>query len=464
MKTNAEQIRDLEATLLSKREEMAGIMQKAADDGRSTDSNEAETFDALNDECAQIQKDIGRFKALESLVVVKATRVAADEQTKAGELRGAPTIMIKKTSDEDEKFKGQMYVRMVIAKALAHMEGIGGRSPAAIAQQRWGKTNPMLVNVIKTGVAGGGSDSGEWGAELVQADARYTGDFIEYLYGKTLFDALPLRSVPANVTIKGQDGVATGFWVGQSKGIPVTTSDYSTVSLTPLKVGAIAVVSNELLRDSSPAAEALVRDALVEASAQRVDTTFFSTTAASSGVSPAGLLNGVSLHNSHGSSIEGVIADIKQLYEIFQAAKNATGLVIVTTPSLGKSLSLMQNALGQFAFPGVNQNGGTLLGDPVYTGDNVTSGHVILMKPSDIYKIGDGGVQVSISNVATVEQDTAPQGASDTPVAASATLQSMFQTESTAIKVVRSINYAKRRTSAVQAIDGADYGAADTST
>jgi hypothetical protein len=193
-----------------------------------------------------------------------------------------------------------------------------------------------------------------------------------------------------------------------------------------------------------------------------VDTTFFSTTAESGGVSPAGILNGVSGHNSHGSTIEGVIADIKQLYAIFQSYKNATDLAIVTTPSLAKSLSLMQNALGQFAFPGIGQNGGTLLGDQVWTGDNVTSGHLILLKPSDIWRIGDGGVQVSISNVATVEQDTAPQGASDTPVAASATLMSMFGTESTAIKVVRSVNFAKRRAHAAQLIDNADYGAADT--
>ena len=46
--------------------------------------------------------------------------------------------------------------------------------------------------------------------------------------------------------------------------------DFSTVSLTPQKVAAIAVVSNELLRDSSPSAEMLVRDALAEASAQKV--------------------------------------------------------------------------------------------------------------------------------------------------------------------------------------------------
>jgi hypothetical protein len=52
----------------------------------------------------------------------------------------------------------------------------------------------------------------------------------------------------------------------------------------------------------------------------------------------------------------------------------------------------------------------------------------------------------------------------DTPTAASATLVSAFQTESILFKVVRNVNYAKRRSHAVQYIDNANYGAADTST
>lgn len=470
MKTIAEQIRDLEATRAAKAARMTEVVQKSMEDGRSTDQAEQEEFDTLDSEIKQIDGDLVRLKRLESLAVqkgrtVEAPAAGADPARAGSEQRGAgPTIMVRNHSDAEEKFKGQNYTRMVIAKALAHLEGIGGRAPADIAAQRWGKTNPTLVQVIKAGVAGGGSGSGEWAAELVSADNRYTGDFIEYLYGRTLFDQLPLRQVPANVAIKGQDGAATGYWVGESKGIPVTTADFSTVSLTPLKVGAIAVISNELMRDSSPSAEMLVRDALVQASAQRVDSTFFSTTAASAGVSPAGILNGVAGHNSHGPSIEGLIADFKQLTAIFQSYKNASDLALVTTPDLAVAIGLMQTALGQFQFPGMTQTGGTLLGRTVWTGDNVPASAFIMLKPSDIWRIGDSGVQVSISNVATIEQDSAPQGESDTPVAASATLMSMYQTESTAIKVVRSVNFAKRRSHAVQYIDNADYGATDTST
>ncbi|MEO7468908.1 MAG: phage major capsid protein, partial [Sphingobium limneticum] len=345
------------------------------------------------------------------------------------------------------------YTRLVIAKTLARLDGV---SAVGIAQQRWGKSDPNLVQVVRAAVAGGGTEAGEWGAELVHID-RYTGDFIDFLYGQTVFDQLPLREVPANINIAGSDGAATAYWVGQSKSIPVTKADFFDVNLTALKVAALAVVSKELLRDSSPSAEMLVRDALVSASAQRVDQTFFSASAAVANVAPAGILNGVTAIDSAGPDVEGVIADVKALYASFIAAKNAAGLQFATTQSLAKALGLMQNVMGNFAFPGLSANGGALLGDKLTAGDNIGAGDLILLKPSDIYKIGDRGVEVSLSTEAAIQMDSAPDGASDTPTP-NANVVSMFQTESVAIKVVRPLNFAKRRASAVAYIGDADYG------
>lgn len=458
--TIQEQIKALEATRMAKAARMQEIMQKSAAESRSSDEAEAEEFDTLGEDVDTIDKDLTRLRKLEAIGVQVARALPSNTESTArrgSEARGAGPTIIVKSGDKDEAFPGQNYTRIVIAKALAHIN----QTPFAhaIAAQRWGKSNPTLVALIKANeVAGGGSGSGEWGAELVQADGRYTGDFIEYLHSLTVYDRLPLREVPANVTIKGQDGAATGYWVGQSKGIPASAADFSAVSLTPLKVAALAVVSNELLRDSSPAAEMLVRDALAKAAAQRIDLTFLSATAASAGVSPAGLLDGVSAGNTAGADADGVIADIKTLYASFISARNASDLAFVMNKSLAKALSLMRNALGQHEFPSITANGGTLEGDPVFTGDNVGAGDFILLKPSDIYRIGSGAVETSISREATIEQNSVPSGASDTPVAAANTLVNMFQTESTAIKVVQSINFAKRRSSAVQYIDDADYG------
>lgn len=450
----AEQITAFEQKRASLVAANEAIINKAAEDGTTLDKEQKDAFDGNEADIVEIDDHLKRLRAMEKANAASAKPVDGKTLKTGSESRDLANPITLKKGDKDEAFEGQNYTRMVIAKTLARIDGI---SAAGIAHKRWGQGNPQLVESIKAAVAGGGTDSGEWGAELVHID-RYTADFIDYLYSRTVFDKLPLREVPANINIAGQDGAATGYWVGQSKSIPLSKADFFDVNLTPLKVAALAVVSKELLRDSSPSAERLVRDALVEASAQRVDQTFLGTGAAVSGVSPAGILNGVSAGASAGSDIDGVIADVKTLYAAFIAANNADGLQFVTTQSLSKALGLMQNALGNWAFPGLSANGGSLLGDPLVAGGNVGAGDLILLKPSDIYKIGDRGVEVSLSTEAAIQMDNAPDGASDTPTA-NASVVSMFQTDSVAIKVVRPLNFAKRRASAVAYIGDADYGA-----
>lgn len=464
MKTIADQIKDLENTRAAKVARMEEVSRKSIDEGRSMDEAEAEEFDSIEVEMKALDADLVRLRRLEQLTGARAKPVSQEPTAKAaGESRGAgPAIIVNR--EADEKFRGQNFTRKVIARTLAQLENesLGGevRTAADIAQQRWGRTNPQLVEVIRAGVAGHGSGSGEPGAELVSADNRYTGDFIEYLYGMTVYNRLGLREVPANVAIKGQDGAATGYWVGENRPIPVTKGDFSSVSLTPLKVAALAAASIELFRDSSPSAEMLIRDALVNAAVQRIDTTFAGAGAAVSGVSPAGILNGVSASNSSGIDGDALRADVKALYSGFISAKNATGLAFLMNPSLAKSIQLLTNALGQSEFPGITATGGTLLGDPVVTGDNVGAQHFILLKPSDIYRIGAMGVEVALSRDATIEMDTAPTGEGDTPTAQSASMVSMFQAGMVALRVLVPINFAKRRSTAVAYVDNAHYGTA----
>lgn len=448
------QLREERNTKAARLDELSALWGQA--DHTKTAEERAE-FDALDADIQTIDDDIRVLRAAE----VKSFGARPIEGQSRGEGSGSrgPTIIVRKT-DPDDAFKGQSYTRLLVAKALSYMAMKEGNivSPADIAKHRWGKSHPNLVNVIRTAVAGGGTGSGEWGAELVESQTRFNGDFVDYLYSMTVFDRLPLRPMPARVHIKGQDGAATGYWVGESKAIPVSKADFSDVELTPLKVAAMAVCSKELITDSSPSAEMWIRDSIAQASGQRVDTTFLSTSAASSGVSPAGILNGLSAASPSGTDAAAVRADLMTLYTGFLSAKNASGLVQVMTPSMAKALSLLVNSLGQTEFPNLNSSGGTLLGDQVYTGDNVTPGDWILLKPSDIWKIGDSGLEVSMSDQATIEQNDAPAGAGDTPTAASATLMSLWQTEQVGFKVVRRINYKLRRSGSVALLSNAEYG------
>lgn len=437
---------------------MSELIELRANENRRFTEDERTEFDALETEVSALDEDISVTR-YEERQAGMATPVRGRNSEESRASRGGVGF-VKKT-DPDDAFKGQSFTRRLIAKAVAYAGMRSGEfvTPGEVAEHRWGKTHPNLVATIKmAGVPSGSTKTGEWGAELAQSDTRYTGDFVEFLYSMTVFDRLPLRSVPANIHIKGQDGAATGYWVGQLAGIPVSSPDFSSVELRPLKVAAIAACSKELIADSSPSAEMWIRDSIAQAIAQRVDQTFLSTSAAVSGVSPAGILNGLSAAAPSGGDAAHVITDLQALYAGFLAAKNSSGVVQVMTPGMAKAISLMFTSLGVRQFPDINANGGNLLGDPVFTGDNVTGGHWILLKPSDIWRIGDTGVDISMSDSATIEQDTAPAGEGETPTAMANNTVSLWQTEQVGFKIVRRINFQKRRSSAVAYLDNAEYG------
>jgi len=448
------QLREERSTKAARLDELSQLWSQAE---HTKTAEERAEFDTLDSEIATIDDDIRVLRAAE--IKSFGARPVEGETRGAGSGSRGPTIIVRK-HDPDDSFKGQGFVRLQIAKAFAFIEMHRGNlvSPVDVVKHRWGRTNPQLVEWARAAVAGGGTGSGEWGAELSQIDKRFTGDFVEYLYSKTVFDALPLRPMPHNVNIKGQDGAATGYWVGESKAIPVSKADFNDVDLQPLEVDAMAVCSQRLIRDSSPSAEMWIRDSIVQASAQRVDSTFLSTTAASSGVSPAGILNGLSALSPSGTDAAAVRADYQSLVFPFLTAKNGGGLVHVMTPSMAMALAMLVNALGQTEFPDVMETGGTLFKRPVYTGDNVTPGDWIVLKPSDIWKIGDTGVSVSMSDQATIEMNDAPAGASDTPTAMASHTVSLWQTNSIGFKVTRGINYKIRRSGAVQVLSNAEYG------
>lgn len=450
----AELIKQLENTRAARIARMTELAEVGEKSGRTFDQAEVDEFDEIRAEIKQIDDDLVRYRELLKLTAATAQPVGDTIPKAAQPGQSARSAAIIVNKEPEEKFAGQFFTRFVIAKAVGKMLD---KSPIAVATERWGKTNPSIVDVVKADVAGLGSTTGEPGAELVHYD-RWLGDFIEYLYGMTVYNRLALREVPANINIAGQDGAATGYWVGESKAIPVSKPDFMDVNLTPLKVAALSVISKELLRDSSPSAEMLIRDSLVEAISQKIDGTFLSTAAAVANVSPAGILNGVTINSSAGTDDAALINDIKELFQAFVSAKNSTGLVWVMNPSLAMSIGLLRNALDQFSFPDITETGGTLQGKPVVTGDNVNANHLILLKPSDIYKIGMGGIEISVSEQASIEMANNPGQDTDTPSAATGKVVSMFQTESMAIKCVQSMNFQKRRTSAVRYIGDADYG------
>lgn len=408
-----------------------------------------------------------RIAALEAEIQAEASAIEPSRPANLQLARprgyaAAPAVLTKTTQAQrnGDKFKGASFTAYIGARALAAARGVDLGTVA----QRFAQGRPELLQMFRKWAAnevpGGGAKPGEWGSELVHSD-QYVGDFIELLRERTVFDQLGLREVPANVTIKGQDGTGAAYWTGEGKAIKMSANDFSSVNLSPLKVGALSAISIELLEDSSPAALQLVQDSLIADSAQLIDSTFFSATAASNGVSPAGIVNGVSGTASAGTDMDGLIADADTLVQAFISAKNTGGLKFVSRPALAQKIAGFVSFSGNPMFPDISELGGTFQKKPFLTSDNVVSGDLLLIKPQDIFRIGDKGLSIDISREATLEFASDPTGSAlangGVPVGASKQPINLFQEGMIGVRLIRRINWAKRRASAVARITGAAY-------
>lgn len=111
------------------------------------------------------------------------------------------------------------------------------------------------------------------GAELVGTDHR-ADQYIGPLRDSLLVQRLGVRTLSGlvgNVSIpKAGAGLSAG-WVTEGQALPESDMDFDSVTLTPRHVGGITEMSRQLLQQSAPAIEGLVRDDLSFAVAQAVD-------------------------------------------------------------------------------------------------------------------------------------------------------------------------------------------------
>jgi HK97 family phage major capsid protein len=478
---NREQIAERRKAIAARLLAIAALVAGESRTITEAEQTESDTLESEDVALASTDRFLARMEARANA----GAQLEPVQQRQAGALpstatRGAPVVLTKTNQEQrnGDKFKGQTGLRMVIARLAAGLSIQRGEVVRAsqIAAERWAG-RPEIAKLLAfresrqyrnaNEIAAGGTGSGDWGHELVQADTQYAGDFIDFLYATTVFDRLALTEVPSDVVVKGQDGAATAYFTGEHKAIPMSAQDFSSVSLARLKVAALAAVSRDLIERSSPSAEALVGTGLQKAIAQKVDGLFFSTTAASAGVAPAGILNGISGHASVGGTLEDLYTDLRTLAGTFITAKTSGGGVFVSDKNVAEAIGCLLNGFGQPAFPDIDEDGGTLRKRPYLTGDNIPSGNLIRLKPSEIYKIGDSGAQIALSGEATLEMASDPTGAGDaTPVAQSKQMVNMFQSDMVAIRVIRDINWAARRSAAtiVDRITAADYDGTHSTT
>lgn len=451
--TIAEQITKFTAKRDEAQAKADGLLKKSVDEARTFDEREREEHAQLMSDIKSLDDHIAMLKQHEQLMVQRATPVVPQ----AGRGQGAVEIPGSVISVQRNVPKGTAFTRYV---ALLAMSKGNLMQAEVLANNLFKDTTPEVAQVLKAAVAAGTTSDATWAGPLVQYQDM-VGEFIELLRPSTILGRMnSVRRVPFNIRIPRQTAGTTGSFVGEGAPAPVNKLDFDSLTLPWSKASAIVVITAELAKLSSPSAEALVRQDLMDGISSYLDKRLIDPAYPGvANVSPASLTYGVSPTQSTGATLAALDANVRSVMTTFANAElGLTAGVWVMSASLAIRLSMMRTNQDSRAFPDLSVNGGTFYGLPVIVSNNVApSGspgdqHLILIDQSNVLLADDGQMMIDVSTEASLEMNDAPTGGATS-------LRSLWQNGLMGVKVDRWIHWTKRRSAAVQFIDKAQsYG------
>lgn len=435
-------------TSLAKRiEDAQSALVKAQDDLNAHIGGEevdAAVTTALSEEVEQRQASLGALQRAE-----KALMARAEPATPAARV---PATVARKSDPKD------LVIRSAVCRVLGHVER---KSPYEVMVGRYGEDEnikSMLDVVNKAASAPATTTTSGWADTLVQTAFL---DFLDTLMPMSVYPRL--RDAGGRFTF-GRNGIVSipsrststsiaGSFVAQGAPIPVRQGAFSATTLTPKKMAVITTFTREIAEHSTPSIEGVLRQAIQEDTAVAIDTVLMDNTAAST-TRPAGLKNAVTgLTATSGGGFAALVADAKALVGalITGTGGNLRAPMFIMNPAQALSISLTQNAGGDFAFAaGIER--GQFLGYPVILSATVTAGTVFLVDAADFFSATGDEPRFEVSDQATLHmEDTSPAqiGTTGTPNVVAAPVRSMFQTDSIALRMILDMNWALRRSGVV---------------
>jgi HK97 family phage major capsid protein len=433
MQTYSEQIAAHEATRATALASMADLMAKSAEDGSTLDAEQSAKYDSHALRAKSLDAHIARLRELESLNLSHATPVARDP------LR--PFVQIKPNVP-----KGTAFVRLACAKLVCK----GNAYEAAEYAKRWDDSTPEVALALKAAVAAGNTTDPTWASPLV--NQNISDDFIALLRPATILGKIPgLRETPFNTKVPSQTAGGTYGWVGEAKPKPLTKLALASETLGMTKVAGIIVLTQELVRLSSPKAEDLARGDMVAGIAQFLDGQFIDpAVAAVASVNPASITNGAPT----AAATANPLADLMGLINHFTTNNiSVSGVTIILSPSNALAMSFRTNLDGSPIFPGLGIDGGSSRGLNFIT-SNTAGTNVVALQPAMILYADDGGVTIDVSDQASLQMDSAPASPAD----ATTVYVSLWQTNHVGLRAERFANW-KRVGASVKYLTAAAYPA-----
>lgn len=457
-KTVAERIAEFETKCLDLMKQKSELVEKfALEEARTMDAHEQEQIAELDAGIKSIKDTVKVLKAHEATMVGSQrttvdTETAGRESTGGVELRGG-VVSVKRNLPP-----GIRFTRFAIAMAAAKGNIMQAHE---IAKHRFADT-PEVINALKAAVAmgstrdlnqkaavaAGTTSDASWAGPLVQYNDMES-EFIDLLRPRTILGKLTqLHQVPFNIRMARQLTGVSGSFVGEGLPKPVGKQTYDNVTLGWAKAAVIVVMTDELVRFSSPNAEVRARDDMIKGIGTYLDQRFVDPAYSGvANVSPASITNGARRVQSTGSTLAAIDTDVANVMQEFSASNIDPSTAVWVMPmQTALKLSMKRTSQDEAAFPGITMQGGTWYGLPVVTSSAMSASgspaeqQIALITQDEVLFADDGGISIDMSTEASVQMN-------DAPSAGAQSLVSLWQNNLIGIRAERYINWAPRRPS-----------------
>jgi hypothetical protein len=326
---------------------------------------------------------------------------------------------------------GTIFARAAIATARTEL--FNDRDPARVARELWPDDKATFEFVQRAASTFATTGDPAWSGPLatIRVQELFT-NLGPLSIGSRLLQKGITLSFDGSHQIKVPGiSVSANYasFVGEGKPIPVHQLPVSPGAiLTPSKFATIVTLTREMIVSSN--AEQLVRAVLIDAVAAGLDVALFSNVAADA-TRPAGLLYGVTTTGAAtGGGIGAMWDDLAALAAAI-APLGGADIVYVTSP--GDWVKVTFAAGPQFKIP-------------VYASSGVPSKTVIALAPNALCSATDPAPRLEASRDAMQHmEDVNPAD----PIMTGVPIKSMFQIDSTSIKLTMLVSWATRATGAI---------------
>jgi len=217
---------------------------------------------------------------------------------------------------------------------------------------------------------GEGTDTA--GGFLVQPE--YAAEIIDLIRAKAVVQAAGAREIPlpksGQLLIPKITGSATAIWLGENQEGTESEETFGMLHLIAKKLMTLLLVSNELVADSTPDAEAVVRDDIGKVTALAEDLAFIQ--GAGTSTEPKGIANnsGVTLLALGANGAVPGFDNLSSLIDLVEA-NDATDLKMITSPRLKHVFRTIKDSNSKYIYtepgtPGMIQSMPLYWGIPVF--------------------------------------------------------------------------------------------------